>query len=281
MAPPDKAEAQTLAEGVRLPAFARALVDACDPAIIAAHATATGQPEDAAATALRAEACRPLASNPKLRTRLVEMQKQSEIIVDELTPDEVVSTGFDIRRATEVTERFSQFLNAQQDELAALAILYARPQAAHRLTYAMLEELRAAMARPPWQLNDAAVWACYRRLHAGKTRPPAGLLTDLVSLVRYAIGARADLEPLTQDVNRRFELWLGREKRAGRDYSEEELSWLRLMRDWVAGNVEVTMEDLRNVSDFTARGGAARARQLFGAERLPVLVDELTDTLVA
>jgi hypothetical protein len=32
---------------------------------------------------------------------------------------------------------------------------------------------------------------------------------------------------------------------------------------------------------FTARGGAARARQLFGADRLPVLLDELTDTLVA
>ena len=99
--------------------------------------------------------------------------------------------------------------------------------------------------------------------------------------MRYAIGARADLEPLTQDVNRRFELWLRREKRAGRDYPEEQLSWLRLMRDWVAGNVEVTMQDLREISDFTAKGGAARARQLFGAERLPALVDELTDTLVA
>jgi type I restriction enzyme, R subunit len=106
-------------------------------------------------------------------------------------------------------------------------------------------------------------------------------LTDLIGLVRYAIGARAELEPLASDVNRHFELWLGREKRAGRDYSEEQLAWLRLMRDFVANNVEVTMTDLREVSDFTARGGAARARQLFGAERLPMLVDELTETLVA
>jgi hypothetical protein len=53
------------------------------------------------------------------------------------------------------------------------------------------------------------------------------------------------------------------------------------MRDCVADNVEVTMTDLRNASYFTARGGAARARQLFGADRLPVLLDELTDTLVA
>ena len=152
--PPDaKTEVAALSEGASLPTLARGLVDACDPGIIAAHAAATALPEDDAAAALRADACRPLASNPKLRIRLVEMQKQSEIIVDELTPDEVVSTGFDIRRATEVTARFSEFLDAQKDELAALAILYARPQAARRLTYAMLEELRAAMARPPWQLN--------------------------------------------------------------------------------------------------------------------------------
>ncbi len=276
-----KAEVATLTNGPGLPAIARALVDACDPTMIASHATATGRSEDDAATDLRTDACKLLASLPPLRRRLVEMQRQSEIVVDELTADEVVSTGFDIRRATEVTERFGEFLADQKDTLAALSILYARPHAAKRLTYDMLEELRTTMARPPWVLKDATVWACYRRLHAGQTRPPAGLLTDLIGLVRYAIGTRAELESLGPDVNRRFELWLGREKRAGRDYSEDQLAWLRVMRDYVANNVEVTVADLREVSDFTARGGAARARQLFGAERLPLLVDELTETLVA
>lgn len=280
--PPEaRAEVAALAGGATLTHLARALVDACEPFNVAAHATATGLTDDEAGAALRATACYPIASNFPLRNRLVEMQKQSEIVVDELTPDEVVSTGFDIRRATEMTERFADFLDKQQNELAALAILYGRPKAARRLTYAMLEELRAAMARPAWELKDATVWACYRRLHAGKTRPATGLLTDLVSLVRYATGVRAELEPLATDVNRRFELWLGREKRAGRDYTEEQLSWLRLMRDWVANNVEVTMQDIRDSSDFTAKGGTARARQLFGAERLPALVDDLTDSLVA
>ena len=106
-------------------------------------------------------------------------------------------------------------------------------------------------------------------------------MTDLVGLVRYAMGARATLEPLALDVNSRFELWLGREKRAVRVYDEAQLEWLRLMRDWVASNVEVTLDDLREMSDFTSRGGSARARELFGAYRLPALLDELTDTLVA
>jgi type I restriction enzyme, R subunit len=156
--PPDaRAEVATLTGGAGLPSIARTLVDALDPGIIANHATAAGLMEDAAATALRVAASMPLASNPPLRRRLVEMQKQSEIVVDELTADEVVSTGFDIRRATEVTERFRDFLKAEKDQLDALSILYARPHAARRLTYAMLEALRGAMSRPPWELRDATV----------------------------------------------------------------------------------------------------------------------------
>lgn len=280
--PPEaRAEIATLTGGAGLRDLARALVDACDTDQVADHAAATGLPEEAAGAALRAAACLPVASNPPLRRRLVEMQQQSEIVVDELTADAVLSTGFDIKHATEVTESFKQFLTDQQDQLDALSILYGRPGAQRRLTYEMLEQLRAAMARPPWLLRDATVWACYRRLHAGQTRPPTGLLTDLVSLVRYAIGTRTELEPLGPDVSRRFELWLGREKKAGRDYSEEQLVWLRLMRDWVANNVEVTMQDVREVSDFTARGGVGKARMLFGDARLPLLLDELTDTLVA
>jgi type I restriction enzyme R subunit len=279
--PAAREELTHLADGASLADLARALVDAADPVRLAARGGGLEEDDASVAAAARADACRPLAANPPLRRRLVELQRQSEIVVDELTADAVLSTGFDLRRATEVTERFSAFLAAEQDHQAALAILYARPQAQRRLTYAMLEELRDAMARPPWELRDATVWACYRRLHAGQTRPAAGLLTDLVGLVRYAIGDRAVLAPFAPDVNRNFELWLGREKRAGREYTDVQMEWLRLMKDFVANNVEITLEDVREVSDFSAIGGTARARILFGSERLPALLDELNDALVA
>ncbi|WP_235952313.1 type I restriction endonuclease subunit R [Falsiroseomonas algicola] len=285
---PARAELTQAAAGATLIHLARALVDAADPVRIEARAREAGAatPDDEAAwddaaAALRAEACRPLAANPALRRAILEAQRQTEIIVDELTADAVLSADFDLNRATEITERFGRFLAEEADKLAALAILYARSHSQRRLTYAMLQELRAAMARPPWLLDDKAVWACYRRLHAGQTRAPTGLLTDLVGLVRYAIGARAVLAPFAPDVNRNFELWLGREKKAGRDYTEAQMEWLRPMKDWVASNVELTLADLREASDFSSRGGTARARALFGAERLPSLVDDLTDALVA
>ena len=38
----------------------------------------------------------------------------------------------------------------------------------------------------------------------------------------------------------RFNLWLGREGRGGRIYSQEQLGWLEAIRDYLAANIEVT-----------------------------------------
>ena len=48
----------------------------------------------------------------------------------------------------------------------------------------------------------------------------------------------------------------------------------------LAVNVETTTDDLSGAPDFAARGGIIRAKALFGA-RLPQLLEELTDALVA
>jgi hypothetical protein len=45
-------------------------------------------------------------------------------------------------------------------------------------------------------------------------------------------------------------------------------------------NTEIRPEDLMEAPEFAARGGFFRARRLIGA-RLPALLEELTDTLIA
>ena len=52
------------------------------------------------------------------------------------------------------------------------------------------------------------------------------------------------------------------------------------IRDHLSVNIEIRPDDLMDAPDFSGRGGIVRARALFGA-RLPALLDELTDTLVA
>lgn len=282
--PPEaKARVEQSSPGHTLASLARALVDSAEPTVIDARAATDGTDADTAAAALRAKAIRPVAANPIFRRTLLEEQQRAEIIIDELTPDRVLSDGCDAQEATRITDGFRAFLDQHAHELAALQVLYARPRAARRLTYAALRDLAAAMARPPWLLDSARVWAAYRRLHGAETvREPsaARLLTDLVALVRFALGQASVLEPLGPDVARRFELWLGREKNAGRSYSEDQLAWLRLLRDAVAANAEVTTEDVREQPQFQAVGGSARARRLFGPDQLPVLLDELSATLL-
>jgi type I restriction enzyme R subunit len=72
------------------------------------------------------------------------------------------------------------------------------------------------MARPPWLLEPVSVWAAYKRLSKGAIKAdPGRVLTDIVALVRYALGQRESLAPLSSEVAGRFNLWLGREERAG------------------------------------------------------------------
>jgi hypothetical protein len=69
-------------------------------------------------------------------------------------------------------------------------------------------------------------------------------------------------------------------EKAGRNYTDEQRNWLMAIRDHPRVNIEIRPEDLMDAPEFSGRGGVVRARALFGP-RLPGLLDELTDTLVA
>ena len=62
--------------------------------------------------------------------------------------------------------------------------------------------------------------------------------------------------------------------------TEEQRNWLMAIRDHLSVNIEIRPEDMMDAPEFSGRGGIVKARALFGA-RLPGLLDELTDALVA
>ena len=268
--------------GVDLAGLAARLLGAIDP-----DALAQRVPKDAPEAEQKRErivamdeAAR-ILDDPALRRLLIEVKEAADIRIDTITTDAVVSSGWDAKRAGEEVERFKRFLEDKRDELVALQILYRLPHAQRRLTYQALDDLREAMRRPPWLLQPPDIWRAYKRLAADKVRGnPAGTLADIVMLVRYAIGETEALEPLPALVAGRFNLWLGREERAGRVYSDDQKAWLAAIRDHLAVNVETTTDDLMDAPDFAARGGLIRAKVLFGVW-LPQLLEELTDALVA
>jgi type I restriction enzyme, R subunit len=272
----DRARVIEASGGYSLSDLAGQLVDAIDLDRI--EQMSRGKDREAVALEMREKALMPF-DDPTLRHILVELKQASEIVIDEVSRDTVISSHFDPAAAEKITTTFKSFLDEHSDRLTALQILYAKPQAQTRLTYDRLDELRAAMMRPPWLLEPMQLWSAYRRLQGDKVRGnPARTLTDIVALVRFAIGSSETLVPLSMDMAARFNLWLGREKRAGRDYSADQLDWLEAIRDHLAANIEVSPGDLQ--SSFADRGGAVGAKRAFG-NRLKALLDELQDALVA
>ena len=81
-------------------------------------------------------------------------------------------------------------------------------------------------------------------------------------------------------MEQRFNLWIGRQKKAGRDFNEEQMNWLKAIKDYLAANVEIAPADLMKDQPFTAWGGVIAARKLFGAE-LNGLLDDLSEVLAA
>src|SRR5690606_3011394 len=131
-------------------------------------------------------------------------------------------------------------------------------------------------------LTTADVWQAYKRLEASLVRgaPSDKVLTDIISLVRFATGQADVLEPYAARVDQRFNLWIGRQKKAGRDFNEEQMNWLRAIKDYLAANVEIAPADLMRDHPFTDWGGVVAARKLFGAE-LNGMLDDLTEALAA
>jgi type I restriction enzyme, R subunit len=268
------------AGGLEPKALAHKLLDAIDPDTIEREAAARRVTPEAAAEALKEEACRPF-DDPAPRRLLKDIKRQTEIRIDTISTDAVISSGYDAATAQESVERFRQFLAERRDTLVALQILYTRPHATRRLDRAAIEELRDAMRRPPWLLEPVDIWRAYQHLDDDRVKGnPERRLSDIVILVRYAIGVETTLEPLPATIAGRFNLWIGREERAGRTYTEAQRIWLFAIRDFIAVNVDITPEDLMDAPDFAAQGGLLRAHALFG-DRLRPLLDELPQVLTA
>lgn len=279
----DKAAIMEAAGGVPLHDIASRLLDSIDADKVTAATPppVTEKAVEATGREMREAALRILADGPKLRKLLVDLKTQSELYIDELTPDAVISTGFDENAAKATVARFQEFLEQNQDELTALTLLYGKPARSARLTYESLEALRQALARPPWMLEPVSIWTAYKRLSAGRiTANPGRVLTDIVALVRYALGKSDTLQPLSADMAGRFNLWLGREKTAGRHYTPQQIGWLEAIRDHLAANIDLSLQDLQEQPGFVERGGVVAARRAFG-DRLNTIIKELPEALVA
>jgi type I restriction enzyme R subunit len=124
------------------------------------------------------------------------------------------------------------------------------------------------------------MWMAYEQLEKSKVRGagPQKLLTNIVSLVRFAIGADNVLQPFSETVNHRFGDWLAQQEKQGKRFTSEQSEWLNMIKDHIATSLTIGIDDFENVP-FNQKGGAIKADRLFGPQ-LSKILEELNTVLV-
>lgn len=283
LTPDDRKRLADAAGGLTLNDLANDLLDAIDPDVIERESGkgASKSERNAVAKALKEKACAPIAK-PAVRELLVALKKKSDIIIDEMTTDILKGAAFSKEQAEKTVKTFTDFITDHRDELTALQILYNRPLGQQRIDYAAIRELSDRLSDPPAMLQAATIWQAYKRLDEARVKgmPAEDLLTEIVALVRFALGQTSELQSISTEARQRFNLWIGRRKKAGETFTEEQMAWLDLIRETLIANFEVRPRDFMEDPRLVDRGGLVKARDVFG-ERFDPLLAEMAEALVA
>ncbi|MEK7763009.1 MAG: type I restriction-modification enzyme R subunit C-terminal domain-containing protein, partial [Nitrospirota bacterium] len=287
-----KADEQAISKasgGLSLKDLSRSLVEAVNPDRQEEQATqqfGTSKPTEQqiqqVATKLIQTAAKPF-QDPKFRELLVEIKRKNELTIDHVSQDQVIEAGFSadaLARARTIVQSFEQFIAQHKDEITALQVLYSKPYK-QRLKFEDIKDLANAIEKSPYLWNESQLWQAYAALEKSKVKGTSGkrILTDLVSLVRFATHQENELVPFPEKVNANFKAWLGEQESRGKKFTDEQRHWLEMIRDHVAANLVVEPDDFE-YAPFAQEGGLGKVHQLFGSD-LNKLIDELNGTLAA
>ena len=286
MSPNEKKEfAEKVGDGAGQ--MAERLLNAFDEDIILASAQtqfATPEPSEdqiaQAKKALAAEAVIPF-QKPEVRDYIENVRRSHEQIIDNVNLDTVLFAGFDSQQeesANRVISSFRRFIEENKDEIVALRILYDqrykdRPMAIEGLK-ALYERLRQR------GVTVERLWDCYAIKRPDRVkRGTLAQLADLVSIVRFEMGYADDLAPFADRVNYNFMQWTLRRNAGAIHFTDEQMEWLRLVKDHIAVSLSIEPADL-DLNPFDRKGGLGRFYEIFG-ENYKELLAEMNIELVA
>lgn len=294
-APEDRQQVHDVTGGPTLGDISKALIHALDADVQDAEARRVFGLSDAdeptteqlkkASKPLKEAAIAPLMKTPALRKLLLDLRQRFEQIVDEVSIDALVDsqTGYSAEareKAQALVESFEVYLTEHKDEIDALHFFYSLPHK-KRLRFKDIQKLADAIKAPPRSWTAERLWRAYETLEKSKVRGASAgrLLTDIVSLVRFALHQEGELVPHVERVQSRFESWIAQQENRGRIFSDEQKQWLGMMRDHISTSLEMEVDDF-DLTPFTDEGGLAKASRVFGKE-LPEIVRALNEALAA
>jgi type I restriction enzyme R subunit len=219
----------------------------------------------------------------ELNEYIEKVRTSHEQIIDNINLDHLEHAGWDYEaqgKASEIIEDFKAFLEAHKNEITALSIFYNQPYNRRQITYDMIKQVLETLKQNKPYLAPVRVWQAYEQLEKVNGKSPKSELTALVSLIRRVTDIDDTLTPYDQTVNRNFKKWVfDKQAGAAQKFDEEQMTWLRMIRDHIVSSIHMDVEDLQ-YAPFDGMGGAGKMAQLFGDE-ISSIIDEMNGALAA
>lgn len=219
--------------------------------------------------------------DPDKRDFIENVRRSHDQIIDNNNLDYVVYVGFDSHReekAEGMIKSFHEFIEENKDEIVAFRIIYDqaykdRPMVIDGLK-SLYEKLKAK------GITVERLWESYaiKKPEQVKTGTMAQL-TDLISIIRFEMGYTDNLAPFADRVNYNFMQWTFRRNTGAVHFTEEQMEWLRLIKDHIITSLSIEPSDL-DLTPFDRHGGLSAFYDVFGDEYEEIL-KEMNNELVA
>ena len=218
---------------------------------------------------------------PEVREYIENVRRSHEQIMDNVNLDEVHFVGYDSQQeenAQRVIRTFHDFIEENKDEIIALRIIYNETYKKRPMAIRGLKELYEKMKVKG--ITVERLWDCYVIKKPDKVkRGTLAQLTDLISLIRFEMGYADNLQPFADRVNYNFMQWTLRRNAGAVHFTEEQMEWLRLIKDHIAASLSIEKDDL-DLSPFDHKGGLGRFYEVFG-DGYEAILNEMNIELVA
>ncbi len=305
LSPAERSQLTTAAGGKTINRVVNELLDAYNPDKIEERAQrglaqllqeATGEPvtpaiiDDAREELIREATT--VFDDPGYRDLIESIRRNHDQLIDGVNLDTVLTAGWDAsmaEKAGTIVDDFKAYLYAHRDEITALQIFYNQPNRRREVTYRLIQEVAEKLKVDRPDLSPFTVWKACEVLESSTNQwgngnrnagaQPKNELIALVSLIRRVLGIDAELTAYDQTVNRNFQNWVFRQQAGSLKFTEEQMEWLRMMKDHIARSIHIDKDDF-DLAPFIEHGGLSRLWNLFGDRTFP-LIDELNEQLAA
>lgn len=229
---------------------------------------------------LAVEAVAPF-QNPDVRDYIENVRRSHEQIIDNVNLDELLFAGFDSQQeenADRVISSFREFIDENRDEIIALRIIYNQNYKDRPMTIEGLKALYEKLKSNG--ITVERLWDCYAIKKPEKVkRGTMAQLADLISIIRFEMGYTENLAPFADRVNYNFMQWTLRRNAGAVHFTDEQMEWLRLVKDHIAVSLSIETSDL-DLNPFDRKGGLGRFYEVFG-ENYEAILMEMNIELVA